>query len=256
MLVKLYGSSCWAGQTLSVAGVARVQGAVCVRFVGQGQGQHSHTHQQPHDGQCRGHQLQGINYRTVQTPATAPSLAKDRGLAALYRVNADWKLLQKLDPCRGALTFRCADGSCIQSEWVCDTDNDCLDHSDEVNCTTDCTGPHQFRCGDSRCVASEYRCDGTKDCADNEDELHCDQVECPPGEKKCANALCVEQQWFCNGYDDCGDNSDEKNCPTQGPCHDRHSSSSCARLNQTEHPICLNHIRASMFCKKFCNLCH
>lgn len=37
-----------------------------------------------------------------------------------------------------ALEFQCNDGSCIQSEWTCDTDRDCRDGSDEVNCREFC----------------------------------------------------------------------------------------------------------------------
>ena len=34
----------------------------------------------------------------------------------------------------GPLEFQCHTGQCIQSQWTCDTDRDCPDGSDEVNC--------------------------------------------------------------------------------------------------------------------------
>merc|ERR1719471_374559 len=39
------------------------------------------------------------------------------------------------------LEFKCNDGTCVQSEWTCDTDRDCPDGSDELNCPTDCGVP-------------------------------------------------------------------------------------------------------------------
>ncbi|GFR81704.1 low-density lipoprotein receptor-related protein 2 [Elysia marginata] len=30
--------------------------------------------------------------------------------------------------------FTCRNGDCIKASWVCDTDNDCGDMSDEINC--------------------------------------------------------------------------------------------------------------------------
>lgn len=31
--------------------------------------------------------------------------------------------------------FECNNGLCIPESWLCDTDNDCIDSSDELNCT-------------------------------------------------------------------------------------------------------------------------
>jgi len=30
---------------------------------------------------------------------------------------------------------RCGNGHCILASWICDHDNDCLDSSDETNCS-------------------------------------------------------------------------------------------------------------------------
>lgn len=32
-------------------------------------------------------------------------------------------------------SFQCNDGLCIDGSWVCDSDNDCSDGTDEINCT-------------------------------------------------------------------------------------------------------------------------
>ncbi|KAL8611301.1 hypothetical protein ACOMHN_013732 [Nucella lapillus] len=109
--------------------------------------------------------------------------------------------------------FKCGHGHCIQEEWVCDTEVDCFDGSDEQNCPTDCSGEHQFRCqGNNQCKPIEYRCDGNDDCGDDSDEINCNHVQCSSGEVKCDNFKCIEETWLCDGNDDCQTGWDETNC--------------------------------------------
>jgi len=112
----------------------------------------------------------------------------------------------------GPNEFQCNDGACIQSEWTCDTDSDCTDGSDELNCPSDCSGEHQLKCNNGQCITSEFRCDGDDDCGDSTDEVDCHKVTCPAGEVQCDNFLCIEETWLCDGDDDCRDGWDEKNC--------------------------------------------
>ena len=37
-------------------------------------------------------------------------------------------------PCPYDSDFRCANGVCIRSDWVCNRYNNCRDGSDEINC--------------------------------------------------------------------------------------------------------------------------
>merc|ERR1711879_484684 len=108
--------------------------------------------------------------------------------------------------------YTCKDGTCIEDDWVCDTELDCADGSDELNCATDCSGPHQLKCDNGLCITKEFLCDGDDDCGDLTDEKDCHKIECPPREVQCDNFLCIENAWVCDGENDCRDNWDEGNC--------------------------------------------
>uniref|UniRef100_A0A2C9K4U4 Uncharacterized protein n=1 Tax=Biomphalaria glabrata TaxID=6526 RepID=A0A2C9K4U4_BIOGL len=106
----------------------------------------------------------------------------------------------------------CKNGECVQIDWICDTENDCYDDSDEIGCPMDCSGEHQLKCNNGLCISREFQCDGENDCRDMTDEKGCENVQCGVGEVKCSNFLCIEAEWLCDGDNDCGNGWDEQNC--------------------------------------------
>uniref|UniRef100_A0A669E9V5 MAM and LDL receptor class A domain containing 1 n=1 Tax=Oreochromis niloticus TaxID=8128 RepID=A0A669E9V5_ORENI len=83
----------------------------------------------------------------------------------------------------GVNQFQCAYSfQCIPESWLCDTEPDCADKSDEEHCPTVVPGtlPPQglcplgyFQCSDHHCLPSIMRCDGVVDCPTGEDEYSC-----------------------------------------------------------------------------------
>ncbi|XP_008298554.1 atrial natriuretic peptide-converting enzyme [Stegastes partitus] len=76
------------------------------------------------------------------------------------------------DPTR---EHRCADGRCVSRDWLCDGDHDCLDKSDELNCS--CKSQGLLECSNGQCIPSAFRCDGEDDCKDGSDEEHCSREQ-------------------------------------------------------------------------------
>uniref|UniRef100_A0A8C5B335 Low-density lipoprotein receptor-related protein 2 n=1 Tax=Gadus morhua TaxID=8049 RepID=A0A8C5B335_GADMO len=129
--------------------------------------------------------------------------------------------------------FQCSDGNCTSSHYLCNTNQDCPDGSDEdpVLCATHQCEGHQWQCGNKRCVPEAWQCDGEDDCGDGSDEepAHCASRTCRPGQFKCLNGRCVPQSWRCDADDDCGDNSDEPLEECMGPAYrcDNHTEFDC-----------------------------
>jgi len=110
--------------------------------------------------------------------------------------------------------FKCKDDTfVIMNSWKCDDFPQCLDLSDEANCTTSEPVDDCFQCkGTDMCISDEKVCDGLDNCPDRSDEAfdkcknktHLDTWVCE--DKK----LVVRKGDLCNGQIACDDGSDEK----------------------------------------------
>ncbi|TKR81224.1 hypothetical protein L596_015132 [Steinernema carpocapsae] len=146
--------------------------------------------------------------------------------------------------CSDPSHFQCHNGRCILHEWLCDGEDDCPSHEDELHfsCVNKDHGrceAHKVEClaenGGPKCIPAEWKCDGHVDCADFSDEAHCPNKTLDAGgeshilfpfsalnlcrsfEFSCTNAKCVDREFLCDGTDHCGDGSDESSaqCPSR-----------------------------------------
>ncbi|XP_064423963.1 basement membrane-specific heparan sulfate proteoglycan core protein isoform X2 [Latimeria chalumnae] len=112
----------------------------------------------------------------------------------------------------------CQSGQCIQRDYLCDGERDCLDGSDELNCGTPSPcEPNEFKCQNGRCALKLWRCDGDNDCGDGSDEDYCPTKgpgdTCAPEQFICvSDHTCIPASYHCDEEPDCPDRSDEVGC--------------------------------------------
>lgn len=100
--------------------------------------------------------------------------------------------------------FHCGNGEEVPADFQCDGEADCMDGSDETNCSN----PTGFLCGDGTQIPADFVCDEEPDCMDGSDEAQC----APPASFRCGDGQLVSAYAVCDTYNDCSDGSDEAGC--------------------------------------------
>ncbi|BFY97650.1 hypothetical protein BsWGS_00690 [Bradybaena similaris] len=112
-------------------------------------------------------------------------------------------------------SYKCSNGQCISSLWICDGYNDCMSGEDEVNCTDYVCPISSWKCTNTpKCIHILSRCNGYPgDCNVNttEDEDNCQNNTCNEIYFRCNSGMCIPKYFLCDNYKDC--DNDEDNCP-------------------------------------------
>ncbi|KAK3885529.1 hypothetical protein Pcinc_009189 [Petrolisthes cinctipes] len=110
--------------------------------------------------------------------------------------------------------FRCDYGGCLKNRYHCDFIVDCLDGSDERNCSRPECPKSFFECSNKECVTEGKICDGIYDCVDGSDES-ADFCR-PENFKQCKTGKRIHVNFWCDGYINCPfDHADENDCNPQ-----------------------------------------
>ncbi|XP_050572817.1 LOW QUALITY PROTEIN: SCO-spondin-like [Cygnus atratus] len=128
-------------------------------------------------------------------------------------------------PACGPYEFPCQSGECTPRGWLCDSEADCLDGSDELGCNRSC-GLGHFPCTlGAHCIPHGHLCDGVPHCPDHSDESAdtCGSTQIPPcpGHFICNDRVCVNASRVCDGSLDCPQGEDELACEGHVPAEGR-----------------------------------
>ncbi|XP_020603202.1 MAM and LDL-receptor class A domain-containing protein 1-like [Orbicella faveolata] len=142
--------------------------------------------------------------------------------------------------------FQCDNGQCTSSTHRCDNDINCIDGSDEKDCT--CLKV-ELPCSSGGCVPSDKLCNGLDDCSDGTDERFCG-TSCSGNLFQCADGACVPWSSTCrrDNLPVCQDGSHlpsicgSSECPLNNlNCKDNTSETDCDKYFKGEYILISNY---------------
>ena len=160
--------------------------------------------------------------------------------------------------CQSGRHLICDNGTCILNSYICDGHRDCIDGSDERDCSMVCTKTHNcftacvqpacrcdgmyFHCRSHECIQATLMCNSRLDCADGSDEDQCSNYlsiyRAHSTPKLPISNTMVNTTKCAYGWSNCGLRSSKPCYPTKNRCihnTNEHPYNTCSSLQHLEH---------------------
>ncbi|XP_015764618.1 PREDICTED: uncharacterized protein LOC107343549 isoform X6 [Acropora digitifera] len=103
-----------------------------------------------------------VSYKHVDTEIPLPAISRE--VSEIFISDLSCYALD-------ASHFSCPSGECLRADFLCDSNKNCKDGTDEIRCGLGMgCSKNKFSCADGGCVSWALTCNGEKDCEDGTDE--------------------------------------------------------------------------------------